>query len=221
MSEGTDRDSYILSDEVIETDPDTVARIEAENAVRQFDAVTALISGSLAEERPFRLRASHILELNRLAVTGLQRSAGTFRALEVGIGSSAHQPPPYAQVPRLVEDLCDYVESSWAESPIHLAAYVLWRINWIHPFIDGNGRTARAVSYLILSIRLGWLLPGTNTIPEQIALNKSPYYEALEAADAAFAAGAMAVTKLEEYLADLLAKQLIALHDVATRGESD
>jgi hypothetical protein len=31
---------------------------------------------------------------------------------------------------------------------IHLAAYLMWRLNWIHPFADGNGRTARMTSYV-------------------------------------------------------------------------
>jgi hypothetical protein len=31
--------------------------------------------------------------------------------------------------------------------PTELAAYGLWRLNWIHPFVEGNGRTARAVCY--------------------------------------------------------------------------
>jgi Fic family protein len=60
---------------------------------------------------------------------------------------------------------------------------VLWKLNWIHPFADGNGRTARAVMYVVLSVKLDSLLPGAPTIPEQIAGNKKPYYDALEAAD--------------------------------------
>jgi Fic family protein len=50
----------------------------------------------------------------------------------------------------------------------------------------GNGRTSRAVSYLVLCIRLGTLLPGKLTIPEQIERDRGPYYKALEAADDAW-----------------------------------
>ena len=70
--------------------------------------------------------------------------------------------------------------------PIHLSAYVMWRINWIHPFTDGNGRTARATSYLVLSVGTGTLLPGTRTIPEQTIANCAAYYAALEEADEAW-----------------------------------
>jgi Fic family protein len=51
-----------------------------------------------------------------------------------------------------VQSLCEYINDNW-QSTVHLAAYVLWKMNWIHPFADGNGRTARAVSYVVLSIR--------------------------------------------------------------------
>lgn len=59
----------------------------------------------------------------------------------------------------------------------------MWRLNWIHPFSDGNGRTSRAASYLVLCVRAGLELPGDKTIPEQIVENKEPYYKALEHAD--------------------------------------
>lgn len=81
---------------------------------------------------------------------------------------------------------CAIVNDRWEiATALHLAAYVLWRLNWIHPFVDGNGRTSRAVSYLVLCVKLGCPLPATRTIPERIAANKKRYYDALEMADAA------------------------------------
>jgi Fic family protein len=82
-------------------------------------------------------------------------------------------------------------------------------MNWIHPFSDGNGRTARTVSYVVLSIKLDGLLPGTPTIPEQIAADKQPYYKALEQADIAWASGEIDVAALEEMLTNMLARQLL------------
>jgi Fic family protein len=112
-------------------------------------------------------------------------------------------------VPELVEDMSDYVNGHWNEStPIHLAAYVMWRLNWIHPFADGNGRTSRVVSYVVLSIRAGAILPGMPTIPDQIVDNRKPYFDALEAADAACRDGRIDVSKMEELLGSLLANQL-------------
>jgi hypothetical protein len=65
------------------------------------------------------------------------------------------------------------------------------------------------VSYVILSIKLDSLLPGTPTIPEQIASNKDPYYKALEEADKAWAQKKIDVTALEGLLGDMLAQQLL------------
>jgi Fic family protein len=115
-----------------------------------------------------------------------------------------------------VQSLCEYVNENWNLSAAHLAAYVLWKMNWIHPFADGNGRTARAVSYVVLSIKLDGLLPGTPTIPEQIAANKEPYYKALEEADKAWSLGKVDVSALERLLADMLAQQLLNAAKEAT-----
>jgi Fic family protein len=82
-------------------------------------------------------------------------------------------------------------------------------MNWIHPFADGNGRTARAISYVVLSVKLDSLLPGTPTIPDQIASDKRPYYEALEMADAAWVGDRIDVSALETLLSGMLAKQLL------------
>jgi Fic family protein len=113
-------------------------------------------------------------------------------------------------VPALVEDLCDYVTDNWVDkSALHLASFVMWRMNWIHPFDDGNGRTSRALSYLVMSMRIGYRLPGRKTIPERIAESKEPYYEALEAADAEFKEGRINIQEMEKLIGSLLAAQLI------------
>ena len=89
-------------------------------------------------------------------------------------------------------------------------------MNWIHPFADGNGRTSRILSYLVLCGRLGQSLPGTHTIPEQISENKDPYYQALEEADRHFKKGTINVSSMENLLEKYLANQLVQLHEQAT-----
>jgi len=133
------------------------------------------------------------------------------------IFGSKHTPPLSADVPALAEELCDYVMDHWSTaSAIHLAAYVMWRINWIHPFDDGNGRTARAASYLVLSVHMGHVLPGEKTIPQQISTSKNPYYMALEAADKAFKrTGRIDVSELEELISAALAAQFVEALDKA------
>ena len=158
------------------TEPDEIARREAENGLRQFNLAFEIIATYVREkERPFKLRAGPILQLHKAALDGLHRLAGTFRNTPVKIGGSPHQPPEAAFVSDEVQSMCEYVNNNWStKSAVHLAAYVLWKMNWIHPFSDGNGRTARAISYVVLSIKLDSLLPGTPTIPEQIAADKQP-----------------------------------------------
>ena len=94
----------------------------------------------------------------------------------------------------------------------------MWRLNWIHPFSDGNGRTSRALSYLVLCLKLRARLPGATTIPEQIAEDKTPYYNALEAADEACRNGTIDLSAMEALLDNFLAKQLVGAYKMA-KGE--
>src|SRR5215472_1383521 len=161
-----DRHSRAFEAELI-TDPELKAQKEASNGLRQFDAVAERIEYWTHPERPFKLRLSLILDLQRIALEGISAYAGNFRPAGIEIKGSKHQPVGAHLVPGLVEELCDYVNDNWGKkSPIHLCAYILWRLNWIHPFTDGNGRTSRAVSYLVLCVGLGYRLPGARTIPE-------------------------------------------------------
>ena len=207
------------SDVRLVSDPILLAEQEARNGLRQFDAVIELVEYFAHPDRPFRFRPSQILHLHRIALDGINSCAGNFRPAGVEIGGSRHQPAGAHLVPEQVEELCDYVNANWrASSAIHLAAFVLWRLNWIHPFTDGNGRTSRAASYMILCCSIGAVLPGKRTIPDQIAENKKPYCDALEAADEAQRNGQMDLTAPEQMLSALLATQLYAVHSDATRG---
>jgi Fic family protein len=74
-----------------------------------------------------------------------------------------YQPPEHYRVGALMEDFVNTVNREWEKSdPVVLAAYVLWGLNAIHPFINGNGRTARAACYFVLCLKAGQWLPGTS-----------------------------------------------------------
>lgn len=188
---------------------DARALLEAENGIRQARLVAQLIGDGLAAPSTFRLTAETISELNRAAVDGVVDSAGSVRRRsDLEIVGSRHVPPRHEEVPRLVDEACSFVHEHWAEQPVFLAAYVLWRLCWIHPFADGNGRTARAASYVVLSVRLGFELPGALPIPARIKHAPIAYSRALEAADAAWTAGELDVSALERLLAFYLEAQL-------------
>jgi Fic family protein len=154
--------------------------LEGENGLRQFRTVIDMVRSFLDPERPFKFRPSHLQTLHRAALLGLSGYAGNWRPSEIRIEGSPHQPPAAFEIPERIEDLCEYVNDKWqTKSPMHLASYVMWKLNWIHPFTDGNGRTSRAASYLILCLKMGYVLPGKRTIPDQISEHKTPYYKAL------------------------------------------
>ena len=189
------------------------AHLEATNGLRQFDRLMEMLDEYLArvKERQgsyYLLRPSTLYELNRLAVSGLIPDPGAWRQVPMKITKSRHVPPMPEDVPSLVDDMCEYVNKNWNKPALHLAAYLLWRVNWIHPFVDGNGRTARAISYLVLCVRLRQRLPGDKTIPDLISDDKEPYYTGLEAADKAELAGGIDVSKMQDYLQELLVLQV-------------
>jgi Fic family protein len=203
------------TDELIH-DEDEIALLEAKNGLLQFDEVLRLAE-EFSSAQQFTATPDLILELNRIAIQGIRRSAGQFRQLPVEISNTPHLPPKHEAVPQLVSEMCDYVNGNWrkhndnADDAIHISAYLMWRVNWIHPFRDGNGRTSRAMSYLALCTRLGRLVPGTPTIADQIVDNRMPYYAALDAADAAWKAGLVDVSEMEILIRELLVKQLASV----------
>jgi Fic family protein len=152
LDEHQRRDSR-ASEPALVTDPIAKAEPEARNGLRQYDTGIAIVQEAI-ERGSFRLRPSTILTLHREALVGISMFAGNFRPVGVKIEGSRHEPVGAHLVPELVEDMCDYVNEHWDRTtPLHLPAYLMWRLNWILPFADGNGRTSRIVSYVALSIR--------------------------------------------------------------------
>lgn len=219
MSDG-ERHSVAAQPSLI-TDPIEEAKHESKNAVAQFDRVLDLIDDIARGGRPFRLRTSTILDLHRIALDGLSSHAGNFRPAGVSIGQSKHEPPGAHLVTGLIDDMCDYVMDNFeGAQALHLCAYVMWRLNWIHPFTDGNGRTSRALAYFVLCAKIGYRLPGQETLPEQIALDKAPYYSALENADLHWSDGRLELTGLETLLDRCLAKQLLSAYEDAKNPDA-
>ena len=189
-------------------------RLQEENGLRQFRFV---------KEEAFRLRLTRkivpetISELNRLALQGIYSEAGEWRTGAVVIDNSMHVPPRYPRVSGLIGELCDYLSANGTlddplpdDQVIHLGAYALWRLNWIHPFMEGNGRTARGLMYLVLCLGLNFDPPGTRTVAGLLLEQSQRYYDGLAAADRAYKSNPdqVDVEKLEWLISDLLAIQL-------------
>lgn len=215
---GDERRHTQVEEVEVSGDPVVVAVREAVNAVAQFDLVLDLIDEAVRGFGRFRLRPSRITDLHRIAMDGVHPLAGVFRHSPVSIAGSLHHPPREYLVSGLIEEMCDWIEDHWSAPAIHLCAYVMWRLNWIHPFADGNGRTARAVAYLVLCARSGFALPGKHTIPEQIAENRPPYYAALERIDLSVDTNNPDLSAMEELLSAALQAQLDSAFTAATTG---
>lgn len=120
---------------------------------------------------------SVLLQLHQLILMGIDtKNAGVFRTVEVRISGSKHLPPS----PLLLNDLMDgyfefYELNKRTMHPVLLAAEMHERLVTIHPFIDGNGRTARLVMNLVL-LQNGYTLVNIKGNLK----NRLKYYQALE-----------------------------------------
>lgn len=123
----------------------------------------------------YPLSVQLVRELHRRIEDHLIPTAGSFRQENVEITGASHRPPAWTDVPDLVREVCDEYESS-AIDPLVRAVWLHATIAKIHPFVDGNGRTARMLQdFALLSARL---------LPVGVPMSRrSEYYDALEASD--------------------------------------
>jgi Fic family protein len=189
-------------------DPVLFARIQQQNLLRQYDLLTNCVE--IALSKGIEAFDKYTLwALNAAAVANIAQFGGRFRNQPIYVGN--HIPPHFKDVPDLVDEFLSVIHENWTINthPTILPAYALWRLNWIHPFIEGNGRSARAACYLLLCLRQGALLPGKKIVPERIRENRAPSYAALRSADRHWANGHFNVDELAGYLAGLLKDQLL------------
>jgi len=179
------------------------------NLIRLNDLLTNRIEIGISQG--FRAFDKYMLwDLNHVVVANISQFGGRFR--EEPISLKDHKPPHFRDVPHLIDQfICTIHENWYTWSETVLAAYGLWRLNWIHPFIEGNGRTARAVCYYLLCVKSGGLLKGKINIIERIRADRTPYYEALMEADRAWDSGVLEFPKMEGYIARLIQDQLMDL----------
>ena len=168
--------------ELTETENDPVYQgLEYSNSDRQLQFLESMVSVALSKDRPV-LSQTLIKALNFHAIACLHINAGEYRPCEVNVGT--YTPPRYFQVPALMDDFVNIVNLHWDKTdPIELAASVLWRLNYIHPFINGNGRTARACCYFVLCVKVGRWIPGSPILPALLKKNRDEYVGALREVD--------------------------------------
>lgn len=177
-----------------------------ENLDRQYSFLRSTVLASLAVNRPM-LSIEVILALNFHAISCLHSNAGQLRPCQVHVGD--YTPPPHWEVPARMNMFVDEVNRHWDGSdPVFLASFVLWKLNAIHPFVNGNGRTARVTAYFVLCLKAGGWLPGDVLLPELIRRNRDEYVAALKLGDASLSTGGLDLSVLHAFLSKLLAEQL-------------
>lgn len=158
--------------------------LSADNLARQYDFLRSIVNAAVTIDRPM-ISTAIITALNAHAISCLHVNAGEYRPCPVTVG--IHQPPEHYRVPELMNAFINEVNRSWeATDTLTMAAYCLWRLNYLHPFINGNGRTARVLCYFVVCVKSGGWLRGEPILPELIRQERDEYVELLKSADAAF-----------------------------------
>ena len=120
--------------------------LEAVNHARAIDWAKEQI-----KRKPHSLTEEDILRIHYLIMKGIDDSnAGRYRVTPVRISGSAVALPNPRKVPDLMSGLAKWLRAATGLHPVELAAEVHYRLVTVHPFTDGNGRTARLLMNMIL-----------------------------------------------------------------------
>jgi Fic family protein len=117
-------------------------------------------------------------------VRGGSAAPGEYRRIQNYVVNSStnevvYTPPPAYEVQYMVQQLVDYINQADDVHPVFLAGIAQFQLVHIHPFLDGNGRTARLLSTLCL-YRQGYDFKRLFTISEYYDRNRIDYYQAIQ-----------------------------------------
>jgi Fic family protein len=87
-------------------------------------------------------------KLHEMVTKGTLETPWQYRQQQVWIGGSAHVPPPPSKIVPRLDEL--FKELPAIREPVLRSVYLHHRLSMIHPFLDGNGRTARLAANLVL-----------------------------------------------------------------------
>ena len=174
------------------------SRAYQEREVRNVLEAFGRLDDKVMEDGELRLSAGLICEVNQWVLEGVDPDAtsapGTIRTHSVVVGS--YVGPPARDCWRLLERLTEWLDGEgFRPRPgdvderrdafaltVMSALLAHLYIAWIHPFADGNGRTARLLEYLILA-RSGMVpLAAANLMANHFNLTRDRYYARLAAA---------------------------------------
>lgn len=93
-------------------------------------------------------------------------------------GHPDYIPPEYGDIDKLLDELIEYINTT-DDHPLIIAAIVHYQLVTIHPFEDGNGRTARLISGYLLDY-YGYGFQGIGSLEEYFAYDSDEYYSSLQ-----------------------------------------
>jgi len=179
---------------------------EVVNAIKVYETINKLKATS---EKDF-------LKAHKLLMVGLVDNPGTYRKQGVGIvtGSQvAHVAPPYYNVPTLMQNLFSYLKES-KELALIKSCVFHYEMEFIHPFMDGNGRMGRLWQTVVLMQEY----PVFEFLPFETLISKTQdeYYKALGLSDKTGKS-----TVFIEYMLDVINKSLDELLAFNNRNFKD
>jgi Fic family protein len=190
---------------------------EDEQELLNYKKAMDFVSKYLGKDDP--VTEGLVRELHKLLVQkvrGGHADPGNYRRVQNYVVNSktkeiVYTPPPPYDVPPLMKQLADWINDSKDISPVIIAAIIQFQFVHIHPFIDGNGRTARLLSTLIL-YKTGYDFKRLFTISEYYDKDRPKYYDAIQSVRK----NSMDMTLWVEYFVDGLRSQM---EEIKNKGE--
>ena len=207
-----DQSEQLLTGHTIENaDPEDVR--ELLNYKKAFD----LVADYLGSGEP--VREGLIREIHKRLVEGVRGNSATpgeYRRIQNYVANSKtkeiiYTPPPAFQVPLMISELVEWLKVEEEINPVLVAGIAQFQLVHIHPFLDGNGRSARLLSTLCL-YKTGYDFKRLFTISEYYDRDRSNYYKAIQSVRE----NNMDMTTWLEYFVNGLATQL---QEVQNRGQ--
>lgn len=159
--------------------------LKPEQEIRNYYLALELLEKKLENKEPLSLKL--LLEVQKQICEGEPKEKiGLRGAMPPGVlfavwnddGSPAYIPPEYSEVPTLLDELLKYINDS-DDHPLIKAAVIHYQLVTIHPFEDGNGRTARIISSYYLSLN-GYGFKNVGSLEEYMSYNIDEYYDSLQ-----------------------------------------
>lgn len=173
------------ANEVVERD-DHKHFLKPEQEIRNYFLALNLLEEKLKEKVPFSkellLEVQAIVEKGaskeKIGLRGEMPPGMLFAVYDSQTGSPEYIPPEHTEIPSLLDELVNYVNTT-DDHPLIIAAVVHYQLVTIHPFEDGNGRTARLMSGYILDF-YGYGFNGIGSLEEYFAYDPDEYYASLQ-----------------------------------------